>query len=151
MRIIDRAGELSSAITDWLGDFPGEATCALQIWYEGLGGMGTPDPAEIAVIEKILAAAEGWAPAGNVRYETLGPQRSFKRTAPNGAKAPERIMVQHLFKLNSLQRAPDGRVFKVVLSEVYNLRCFEVVGGNMVGGMVKIHPASDFAKSLVEV
>jgi hypothetical protein len=60
-------------------------------------------------------------------------------------------MVQHLFKLNSLYRAPDGRVFKVVLSEVYNLRCFEVVDGNLVGGMIKIHPASDYARTLVEV
>lgn len=64
---------------------------------------------------------------------------------------PNNIMVQHLFKLNSLYRAPDGRVFKVVVSEVYNLRCFEIVNGNLVGGMLKIHPTSDFAKSLVEV
>lgn len=61
------------------------------------------------------------------------------------------IMVQHMFKLNGLYRAPDGRVFKIVLSEVYNLRCFEVVDGNLVGGMIKIHPTSDLAKSLVEV
>jgi len=66
-------------------------------------------------------------------------------------KKQNKIMVQHLFKLNSLYRAPDGKVFKIVLSEVYNLRCFEVVGGNMVGGMIKIHPTSDLAKSLVEV
>ena len=63
----------------------------------------------------------------------------------------DRIMVQHMFKVGGLYRAPDGRVFKVVLSEVYNLRCFEVKDGNLVGGMVKIHPTSDLAKSLVEV
>jgi len=63
----------------------------------------------------------------------------------------ERIMVQHMFKLNGLYKAPDGRIFKIVLSEVYNLRCFEYVDGNLVGPMVKIHPTSDFAKSLVEV
>lgn len=61
------------------------------------------------------------------------------------------MMVQHLFKLNSFYRAPDGKIFKAVVAEVYNLRCFEVVGGNLVGGMIKIHPTSDFAKSLVEV
>ena len=61
------------------------------------------------------------------------------------------MMIQHLFKLGGLYKAPDGKVYKVVVSEVYNLRCFEIVGGNMVGGMVKIHPTSDLAKSLVEV
>jgi hypothetical protein len=145
------AGGRPSAITNWLGDFPGDVICALQIWYEGLGGMGIPNPDEVAAIEKIIAGLEGWKPVGNVRYEKMGQQPSFRRTAPKDAKTPERIMVQHLFKLNSLYRAPDGRVFKVVLSEVYNLRCFEVINGNLAGGMIKIHPASDLAKSLVEV
>jgi hypothetical protein len=72
-------------------------------------------------------------------------------TLRGGLEMHNNIMVQHLFKLNSLYRAPDGRVFKIVLSEVYNLRCFEVIDGNMVGGMIKIHPTSDFAKTLVEV
>jgi hypothetical protein len=151
MSNIKSAGKLSSAITGWLNDFPGDVTCALQIWYEGLDGMGTPNPAEIAAIEEIVADAKGWEPAGNVRYEKMGQQPSFKRKAFNKAKAPERIMVQHMFKVNSLYRAPDGRVFKVVLSEVYNLRCFEVVNGNLAGGMIKIHPTSGFAKSLIEV
>jgi hypothetical protein len=62
-----------------------------------------------------------------------------------------KIMVQHMFRLQGNYKAPDGRVFRIVLSEVYNLRCFEVVNGNLVGPMVKIHPTSDFAKSLVEV
>jgi hypothetical protein len=146
-----RAGKLSSAITRWLKDFPGEMTCALQIWYEGLGGMGTPNPAEIAAIEEVMAGAKGWEPAGNVRYEKMGQQPSFKRKPTNKAKRSELIMVQHMFKVNSLYRSPDGRVFKVVLSEVYNLRCFEVANGNLVGGMIKIHPTSDFAKSLIEV
>jgi hypothetical protein len=60
-------------------------------------------------------------------------------------------MVQHLFKLNKLYRGPDGKTFKIVLSEVYNLRCFEIVGGSMVGPMVKIHPISDYAKKMVVV
>ena len=63
----------------------------------------------------------------------------------------EHIMVQHLFKLNSLYKAPDGKILKVVVSEVFNIRCFEVVNGNLAGPMIKIHPTSDYAKSLVEV
>jgi len=151
MSNVKRAGNLSSKIKRWLNGFPGEVTCALQVWYEGLGGMGTPTPAEVAAIEEIVAGFKGWESAGNVRYEKMGLQPSFKRKPADKAKASERIMVQHMFKVNSLYRAPDGRVFKVALSEVYNLRCFEVVNGNLVGGMIKIHPASDFAKSLIEV
>jgi hypothetical protein len=61
-------------------------------------------------------------------------------------------MVQHLFKLNGKYKAPDDKVYKIVLSEVYNLRCFEIdAQGNLFGPMVKIHPESDLAKSLVEV
>ncbi len=61
------------------------------------------------------------------------------------------MMVQHMFKVGGLYKTPDGKVLKIVLSEVYNLRCFEVVDGNLVGGMIKIHPASELAKSLVAV
>ncbi len=61
------------------------------------------------------------------------------------------MMVQHMFKVGGLYKTPDGKVLKVVLAEVYNLRCFEVVDGNLVGGMIKIHPTSDLAKSLVAV
>lgn len=61
------------------------------------------------------------------------------------------MMVQHLYKLGSLYKAPDGKVYKVVCSEVYNLRCFEIVNGNLAGGMVKIHPNSELAKSLIEI
>ena len=61
------------------------------------------------------------------------------------------MMVQHMFPLNSVYRAPDGKTYKVVCSEVYNLRCFELVEGNMTGPMVKIHPESDLAKSLVKI
>jgi len=62
-----------------------------------------------------------------------------------------KIMVQHLFKVGGLYKEPDGKVIKVVLSEVYNLRCFEVKDGNMVGGMIKIHPESERAAKLVAV
>ena len=61
------------------------------------------------------------------------------------------LMVQHMFKVGGLYKTPEGKVLKVVLAEVYNLRCFEVVDGNLVGGMIKIHPTSDLAKSLVAV
>ena len=62
-----------------------------------------------------------------------------------------KLMVQHKFKLNGFYKTPEGKVLKVVLSEVYNLRCFEMVDGKMVGPMIKIHPESDLANSLVEV
>jgi hypothetical protein len=136
---------------EWLNAFPGDVTCALQVWYEGLGSMGIPGPMELEAIEKTLSEADGWVSAGKLRHEKMGVQNSFKRTKPNDAIKEGPMMVQHLFKLNSLQKAPDGRVFKVVLSEVYNLRCFEVKDGNLVGKMIKIDPASDFAKSLVEI
>ena len=45
----------------------------------------------------------------------------------------------------------DGKVYKIALAEVYNLRCFEIKDGHMTGPMVKIHPLSDLAKSLKEV
>jgi len=60
------------------------------------------------------------------------------------------MMVQHLFKKEGLYKTPDGKVLKVITSEVWNLRCFEIVNGKMAGPMIKIHPESDLAKSLVE-
>ena len=62
-----------------------------------------------------------------------------------------KMMVQHLFKKDGLYKAPDGKVLKIIVSEVWNLRCFEVVDGKMVGPMIKIHPESDTAKALVEI
>jgi hypothetical protein len=60
-------------------------------------------------------------------------------------------MVQHLFKLNGLYRAPDGKVYKVVVSDVFNIRLFEIVTGSMVGPMIKLRYDDRLAKSLVEV
>jgi len=60
-------------------------------------------------------------------------------------------MIQHLFKKDTLYKEPDGTVLKIVVSEVWNLRCFEIVGGKMTGPMIKIHPESDRAKALVEI
>ena len=62
-----------------------------------------------------------------------------------------KMMVQHLFKKDGLYKTPDGKTLKVVVSEIWNLRCFEIVNGNMTGPMLKIHPESDLAKSLVEI
>ena len=62
-----------------------------------------------------------------------------------------KILVQHMFKKDGLYKRPDGKTLKVVVSEVWNLRCFEIVNGKMTGPMIKIHPESDEAKALVEV
>ena len=62
-----------------------------------------------------------------------------------------KMMVQHLFKKDGLYKTPEGKVLKVAVSEVWNLRCFEIVNGKMTGPMIKIHPESDRAKALVEV
>ena len=61
-----------------------------------------------------------------------------------------KMMIQHLFKKDGLYKEPDGTVLKVVVSEVWNLRCFEIKNGKMIGPMLKIHPESDRAKALVE-
>ena len=62
-----------------------------------------------------------------------------------------KIMIQHSFKRDGLYKTPDGKVLKIITSEVWNLRCFEIMNGRMTGPMIKIHPESDLAKSLVEV
>ena len=62
-----------------------------------------------------------------------------------------KLMVQHMFKKEGLYKEPDGTVLKIVTSEVWNLRCFQIVEGKMTGPMIKIHPESDRAKALVEV
>ncbi|MDR2355016.1 MAG: hypothetical protein LBE16_02355 [Clostridiales Family XIII bacterium] len=148
---------LERRVASYLDDFPNDVVCPLQIWYEGLGAYGVPEPADTAAVTDVLERRDDWTPAGVVRYEKFGTQESYKRVqkreaaADNGFRQDKRIMVQHLFKVGGLYKAPDGRVYRVVLSEVYNLRCFEIVDGHMTGGMVKIHPTSDLAKSLVEV
>ena len=62
-----------------------------------------------------------------------------------------KMMVQHMFKRDGLYKTPDGKTLKIIVSEIWNLRCFEVVDGKMIGPMLKIHPESDLAKSLIEV
>ena len=62
-----------------------------------------------------------------------------------------KMMIQHMFKKDGLYKEPDGKVLKIAVAEVWNLRCFEIVNGKMTGPMIKIHPESDRAKALVQV
>ena len=81
MAIIDVSDQkaLAAAVDKYLGDFPGDMICALQLWYEGLGGQGVPKTGEMAAIVEALANTAGWNDVGNVRYEKYGMQKSFKR------------------------------------------------------------------------
>jgi len=76
---ISDAKSLQTAVSTYLDEFPGDIMCALQLWYEGLGGMGTPTTAEMNTLNEVLAAAKGWADAGDVRYEKFGVQKSIKK------------------------------------------------------------------------
>lgn len=153
MAKINASKALAEAVEVWLEEFPGDLICARQIWYEGLGGEGVPTPEQVVAIEEATAALPDWKAVGEVRYEKYGMQYSFKReqTPERRRAAEEPLMVQHLFRVGGLYEAPDGRVYKIALAEVYNLRCFEMKDGHMTGPMVKIHPLSDLAKSLKEV
>lgn len=144
---------LAERVEVWLEEFPGDLICARQLWYEGLEGQGVPDPALVVALEDMIAALPDWEAVGEVRYEKYGSQYSFKRPQSEARRqaARDKVMVQHLFKVGGLYQAPDGTVYKIALSEVYNLRCFQVKDGHMTGPMVKIHPLSDLAKSLKEV
>ena len=70
---------LRAAVDKYLGEFPGDLICALQLWYEGLGGQGVPTPEEMAAMESALGATPGWKDVGSVRYEKFGAQQSYKR------------------------------------------------------------------------
>ena len=70
---------LKEAVGKYLGAFPGDLICALQLWYEGLGGQGVPNAAEMTAIQDAIAGTPGWEDAGGVRYEKFGVQKSYKR------------------------------------------------------------------------
>ncbi|MCL2227305.1 MAG: hypothetical protein FWB97_06725 [Oscillospiraceae bacterium] len=70
---------LRPAVDKYFGDYPGELICALQLWYEGLGGQGVPNAAEMAAIQDAIVSTPGWKEVGDVRYEKFGVQRSYKR------------------------------------------------------------------------
>ena len=71
--------QLRNEITRYLEAFPGDTICARQIWYEGLGGCGVPNPADMAAMESVLSDLPGWKHIGDVRYEKFGTQNSYKR------------------------------------------------------------------------
>jgi len=73
------AQELKNAMSAWLKEFPGDLICALQIWYEGLGGCGVPNPQDMAAMEAVLDSLAGWKNVGSQRYEKFGAQNSWKR------------------------------------------------------------------------
>jgi len=70
---------LKIAVEQYLDGFPGDLTFALRVWYQGLGGQGVPDAAEMSAIQDAIAGAPGWKDVGDVRDERFGVQRSFKR------------------------------------------------------------------------
>ena len=70
---------LKAAVEKYFSDFPGDLICALQLWYEGLGGQGVPDAAGMAAIQDAIANAPGWKDAGVVRYEKYGMQKSYSK------------------------------------------------------------------------
>ena len=71
---------LRAAVDKYFSEFPGDLICALQMWYQGLGGQGVPGAAEMAAIQDAIANTPGWSDVGNVRDERYGVQRSYKRT-----------------------------------------------------------------------
>jgi hypothetical protein len=141
---------LKNELAAYLETYPGEELSAIQFWYEALGGYGVPFDEDYQAIEAAILATGEWEDAGDIRHEKFGVQKTFRSKTPY-KQTDEKLRVQHLFRLNELYKDPAGKVFKIVLSEVYNLRTFEVVDGHLTGPMVKIDPTSDYAKSLVKV
>ena len=70
---------LKAAVEKYLGELPSNLISALQIWYQGLGGQGVPNPPEIAAIQNAIANTPGWEDVGAVRDERFGVQQSYKR------------------------------------------------------------------------
>jgi len=70
---------LKTAAEKYLGELPSDLVCALQMWYEGLGGQGVPNAGEMEAMQNAIAAAPGWKDIGDTRYEKFGVQKSFKR------------------------------------------------------------------------
>jgi len=73
------ANALRAAADKYFDAYPGELICALQLWYEGLGGQGVPDATEMAAIQDAIGNTPGWKDVGDVRYEKFGVQKSYKR------------------------------------------------------------------------
>jgi hypothetical protein len=142
---------LKSTVNAYLADYIGETVSPIQVWYEALGGYGAPEPKDTDAIAAVIGASDGWDDIGGLRHEKFGVQPSYRRKARYRDDPAGPLRIQHKFKLNTLYRTPDGRVLKTVVCEVYNLRLFEIKDGHMTGPMIKIHPRSELADSLVEV
>ena len=72
-------GELLIAMRRYLDEFPGDTICALQLWYEGLGGCGVPTSKDMEAMNAVLNTLDNWKAIGNVRYEKFGVQYSYKK------------------------------------------------------------------------
>ena len=142
---------LKKEINAYFADFIGETISPIRIWYEAFGGYGVPRDVDLERIANVIEETGDWTDIGVVRDEKFGGQPTYKRNVQLKFDATGDFPVQHMFKLNSMYKTPDGRLLKVVVSEVYNLRCFEIVDGHMTGSMIKIDPKSDLAAGLVEV
>lgn len=144
--------EGTEAVVRYLNEYAGDCICARQIWYECMEGYGKPTQYQLEIIQEIIEPLPDWCLAGDIRYEKYGVERSYKKTVVKQPQsASSHVMSQHVCKVNQHYQTPDGRILKIALAEVYNIRCFEIKDGHMVGPMIKIHPQSDLAKSLIEV
>jgi hypothetical protein len=146
---------LELKVKTYLTDLASDVVCPVQIWYEALDGYGAPAKDDESAIASVLNKQSGWKSTGDTRYEKYGAQPTWTRLdgqkQPNHA-TPDQFAVQHFFKVNGVYATPEGKKYKVVLSEVYNLRCFELdANGNMIGPMVKINPIGEVAKTLKAV
>jgi len=70
---------LRAAVDKYLGEYPGDIVFALLLWYQGLGGQGVPDAAEMTAIQDAIAGTPGWTDIGIARDERFGAQRSYKK------------------------------------------------------------------------
>ena len=70
---------LKAAVDEYLNKFPGEIVFALLLWYQGLGGQGVPNAAEMEAMQDAIASTPGWTDAGNMRDERFGVQKSYRR------------------------------------------------------------------------
>jgi len=70
---------IKTAVEKYLEGFPGDITFALRVWYQGLGGQGVPNAAEMSAIQDAIANAPNWKDVGDMRDERFGVQKSYKR------------------------------------------------------------------------
>lgn len=138
-------------IREYIRSCHGDTLCPLQIWYEALEGCGVPDDMDLQFIRQVLESTGKWSEAGILRFEKFGSQPSYSReiTPDHFFDDLGHIRIQHMFKAGAKYQAPDGKLYKLVLCEVYNLRCFEIKEGKFTGPMLRIHPTSKLAQSLV--